>query len=346
MATNNFKPFAAGTGANVTAQADYEALAALVSGFTAGKASSAQVNKALRQSTVLASVLAQFIANTTGKDVLDNGDTTTLLNNLITALKTNGALSFLQTANNFSEIKSAGTTAVSAALANLGSSDGTLMGRLLNIKTFATSGSYTATTGTKKIIVKMVGGGGSGASGPVNISGYQSGGGGGASGCYLEFSILISALTTPVSITIGAGGSGVSNSAGIMGGTTSFGSYASVLGGFGGQILASTNSASVIYGMSGSRGVGSYTLSSSATLIDYDYGNISGDATITANGERGGFGAASRIGSSVLGGGVNTIGMNATTHGSGGGGTVSNSATTVYASGAGFSGYMIIEEYA
>ena len=120
MATNNFKPFAVGAGANVTAQADYEALAALVSGFTAGKASSAQVNKALRQSTVLASVLAQFIANTTGKDVLDNGDTTTLLNNLITALKTNGALSFLQTANNFSEIKSAGATAVSAAIANLG----------------------------------------------------------------------------------------------------------------------------------------------------------------------------------------------------------------------------------
>ncbi|QWA12372.1 tail fiber protein [Sodalis ligni] len=127
MATNNFKPFAVGAGANVTAQADYEALAALVSGFTAGKASSAQVNKALRQSTVLASVLAQFIANTTGKDVLDNGDTTTLLNNLIAALKTNGALSFLQTANNFSEIKSAGATAVSAALANLNLGDGSAL---------------------------------------------------------------------------------------------------------------------------------------------------------------------------------------------------------------------------
>jgi hypothetical protein len=127
MATNNFKPFAAGAGANVTAQADYEALTALVSGFTAGKASSAQVNKALRQSTAIASVLAQFIANTTGDDVLDNGDTATVLNNLIAALKTNGALSFLQTVNNFSEIKSAGTDAVSAALANLNLGDGSAL---------------------------------------------------------------------------------------------------------------------------------------------------------------------------------------------------------------------------
>ncbi|HHS0916091.1 TPA: gp53-like domain-containing protein, partial [Salmonella enterica subsp. enterica] len=49
MAKNDFKPFATGKGANVTSQPDWEALPALLSGFTAGKASSAQVNKALRQ---------------------------------------------------------------------------------------------------------------------------------------------------------------------------------------------------------------------------------------------------------------------------------------------------------
>ncbi len=127
MATNDFKPFAIGTGANVIAQADYLALTELSSGFTAGKASSEQVNKVLRQATVFSSVLAQFISNQLSADVLDNGDTATVLNNLIAALKTNGALSFLQTANNFSEIKSAGATAVSAALANLNLGDGSAL---------------------------------------------------------------------------------------------------------------------------------------------------------------------------------------------------------------------------
>lgn len=119
MANNNFKPFGIGNGANVTNQADYEALAALLSGFTAGKASSAQVNKALRQGTVMASVLAQFIANTTALDVLDNGDTATLLTNFLAALKKNSAGSFLQTSNNLSEIATAGTAAQTAARTNI-----------------------------------------------------------------------------------------------------------------------------------------------------------------------------------------------------------------------------------
>lgn len=70
MATNDFKPFATGSGANVLPQADYESLSALASGFLSGKASSAQVNKALRQSTVMASVLAQFISDSAGVDGL------------------------------------------------------------------------------------------------------------------------------------------------------------------------------------------------------------------------------------------------------------------------------------
>lgn len=74
MATNNFKPFAIGAGANVLSQAEYEALAALVTGFTSGKASSAQVNKALRQSTFIAASIAQFILNKSAIDVLDDGD--------------------------------------------------------------------------------------------------------------------------------------------------------------------------------------------------------------------------------------------------------------------------------
>ncbi|WP_260619844.1 hypothetical protein [Klebsiella oxytoca] len=100
MAENNFKPFAVGAGANVSSQTDWEKLVALSTGFTAGIARSDQVNKALRQATVIASVLAQFIANKTNSDVLDDGDTDALLIKLVQALNLSGDERFLKTANN------------------------------------------------------------------------------------------------------------------------------------------------------------------------------------------------------------------------------------------------------
>lgn len=74
MAQNDFKSFAVGAGANVTSQADWEALAALVTGFQSGKASSAQINKAIRQASFIAAALAQYTSDKTGDDVLDDGD--------------------------------------------------------------------------------------------------------------------------------------------------------------------------------------------------------------------------------------------------------------------------------
>ena len=86
MAENNFKPFAVGAGANVSSQTDWENLLALSTGFTAGIARSEQVNKALRQGTVMASVLGQIILEQTAEDVLDNGDTDALKVQLLSAL--------------------------------------------------------------------------------------------------------------------------------------------------------------------------------------------------------------------------------------------------------------------
>ncbi|HCP5791436.1 TPA: tail fiber protein [Escherichia coli] len=85
MATNNFKPFALDPNANVTSQADWEALPALLSGFTAGKASSAQVNKAIRQASFIAAALAQYTANKSGLDVLDDGDLNGFISKMGTA---------------------------------------------------------------------------------------------------------------------------------------------------------------------------------------------------------------------------------------------------------------------
>lgn len=91
MATNNFKAFGIAASANVTSQTDYESLPALLTGFTSGKASSAQINKALRQSSSMAAMLGQFL-NTAGLDALDNGSLTTLLSNFTTSLSTNLSL--------------------------------------------------------------------------------------------------------------------------------------------------------------------------------------------------------------------------------------------------------------
>ncbi|HDR2724547.1 TPA: hypothetical protein QCJ53_000309 [Enterobacter roggenkampii] len=206
MATNNFKPFATAANANVTAQADWETLPALLSGFMAGKAYSAQVNKALRQSTVMASVLAQFISDSAGVDVLDNGNTAQILANLKT-----------------------GMTALTP-------------GRLLNVQVFYNSGIYNPTPGTKKVIVEMVGGGGGSAGSRAAASGNISVGGAGGAGSYAKGQFTQN--FSGVQITVGTKGAGGTSSGPYAsdGGTSSFGSLISAAGGAAGQPAGPTNS--------------------------------------------------------------------------------------------------------
>lgn len=88
MATNDFLPFANGVSANVESQSAWVADSALrSSGFQAGVAPSAKFNKALRQSSIMAAVLAQFISDKTGSNSVDDGTTATLLANLDTSLE-------------------------------------------------------------------------------------------------------------------------------------------------------------------------------------------------------------------------------------------------------------------
>ncbi|EPO8617831.1 hypothetical protein WKT91_000810 [Escherichia coli] len=86
--TNDFKAFATDANANVTSQEEWETLTALKKGFSSGKASSAQVSKALRQPSTMAAVLGQFIANAE-LDALDDGDVDGLVAKLATAITTN-----------------------------------------------------------------------------------------------------------------------------------------------------------------------------------------------------------------------------------------------------------------
>ena len=211
MATNNFKPFAIGNGANVTSQNEYEQLDALLAGFQAGKASSAQINKALRQSSVMAHVLAQFISDSAGVDVLDNG----IPEDILTSLK--------------------------AGMVSLTS------GRLINVQVLVSSGTYPPTPGTKKAIVEMVGGGGASGGTPASSSGSNFASGGAGSGAYIKF-VLDNPVETQV--TIGKGGV-VSGGTGLSGGATSFGDIATVGGGGGSAYAQASGGALLAIGGNG-----------------------------------------------------------------------------------------------
>ena len=192
MPTNDFKAFATGNSANVISQADYLALTALVSGFSSGKASSAQVNKALRQATVMANVLAQFIADSANIDVLDDGNTAAILSNLKNSMP----------------------------------------GRLMGVQVVTSSALITKSAGAKKWRIRALGAGAGSSAAPATAAGQVSISNGGGAGAYAEGIYDVSALSSAtVTIgSGGVGGTAISPNGG-DGGTTSVGTLISAPGG-------------------------------------------------------------------------------------------------------------------
>ncbi|HDK6648774.1 TPA: hypothetical protein MXA58_005318, partial [Klebsiella pneumoniae] len=162
-----------------------------------GKASSAQINKALRQSTVMASVLAQFISDSAGVDVLDNGNTAQILANLKT-----------------------GMTALTP-------------GRLINVQYFTAGGQYTPSAGMKFILAHMIGGGGASGGTPATSSSQTGGVAAGNSGAYAYIKAYASDIGAGKAVSVGAGGKSQVNGAGFAGGTTAIADIADVTGGYG-----------------------------------------------------------------------------------------------------------------
>ena len=88
MAENDFLVWAGASGANVLSQAAYAALAAETIGAGSGIASSAQYNKTARQASIMAAMIAKFIVDQTGADVIDDGTIATIEANFGAALHT------------------------------------------------------------------------------------------------------------------------------------------------------------------------------------------------------------------------------------------------------------------
>lgn len=274
MAKNDFKAFATGKNANVMSQEEWEALPALLSGFTAGKASSAQVNKVIRQASFIAAALAQFVSDKTQRDVLDNGD----LPGFVELLGSGFAVEYLSRKNPFGDIKSDGT--VKTALENLGLGDASgYVGRLLKIQVFTASGTVTKTPGAKKWRIKCLGAGGGSSAAPATGSNEVSVSNGGGAGAYAEGIYDVSSITT-ASVVIGSGGAGGTADSiyGADGGTSSVGSFISSPGGKAGlpagpakppfQPVANTNSdGSTGWNIVGSSGAGAEP----AVAVTYSY---------------------------------------------------------------------------
>ncbi|RAW92016.1 phage tail protein [Photorhabdus laumondii] len=83
---NDFKAFSISNNANVVSQERYEESQSLYSGFPPDNVPTHLLNKALRQSSTIASVVADFIATESSSDVLDDGNTTKLTTQLNKAL--------------------------------------------------------------------------------------------------------------------------------------------------------------------------------------------------------------------------------------------------------------------
>ena len=147
----------------------------------------------------------------------------------------------LQTARTINGKPFDGTANITLAAKDLGLADSSgYVGRLLNMRVFTSSGTYTPTQGTKRIRVTITGGGGGGG-GCQAYSNSETffGAGGGAGGTVIS---VITVTAASYSVIIGSGGSGGSGATnGNGGGDSKFASLLTAPGGQGAGKTTVTN---------------------------------------------------------------------------------------------------------
>ncbi|ENJ7944599.1 phage tail protein [Yersinia enterocolitica] len=184
---------------------------------------------------------------------------------------------YLQIANLLSEITDKGTEAVTQTLENLGLPPSKFTGRLLKQKVITTSGPYTATAGTKFVIVEAVGGGGASGSIAATGAGQNAINTPGSMGAYAkaEFTNDFNGMI----VTIGAGATGAF-SAGTKGGDTSFGSLLVCPGGPGSSMGTPISPPGVNGGPLGAM----QPTITSGTMLYSEYGQTTPPAACISNG--------------------------------------------------------------
>jgi hypothetical protein len=212
---------------------------------------------------------------------------------------------------------------------------------------FTANGTYTPTSGTTRVRLRMVGGGGGGGGAATHSSASTAtgcSGGGGASGTFVEV-VLTGSPVTGGSVTIGGAGAGSGGSpTGGTGGDTTITINATLftakggLGGHGGASnLSVPNTDNGGQNQSGSSS-GDFT-SGQPGAKGVALGNAGSDAAV------GGRGGSSPLGAGGAGGETFTSGSAATGFGAGGGGGANWNNTTGTSGGNGSAGIVIIDEY-
>jgi hypothetical protein len=201
-------------------------------------------------------------------------------------------------------------------------------------RTFTSSATFTTPPGYGAFGGFLYGGGGGGGRSSTT-SDY--GGGGGGGGACVPFTIQSSLVSSSVSITVGAGGTGATLALypGTAGGTTSFGSYVSAYGGGGG---GPGDTSSLGGGGGGGGGAGAGVDGQLGTEARGGYPAINGTLG-TISGPRGNYGLG---GAASCGSAANSVNC-ATEYGGGGGGTsnfnsVIAGGSSLYGGGGGGSG--------
>lgn len=221
----------------------------------------------------------------------------------------------------------------------------------VDTQTFNATGTWTKpTAGQTMARIQVWGGGGGGARANPPYGSQNSGGGGGG---YTEITVPLSTLTSTVTATVGAGGTGRTGSSGsgTAGGTSSFGSYASTTGGAAG-----------VYSSGGTPGnsIGGGPLSSGSTLVYtiWNGGEGQGDGTTIlgpinvlyggGGGNKGGGGSTTTGGVSLFGGSGGTGNNGGAGTAPGGGGGAGNQITSgdpAYNGGNGAAGRIVVTSW-
>ncbi|MEK8832377.1 phage tail protein [Escherichia coli] len=238
-----------------------------------------------------------------------------------------------------------GKTSTQGVLDYLGLGDSAgFVGRLIGPpKIFTSSGTYTPTPGTKKILIEVQGaGGGGGGAGSTSATSYSAGGNGTGGGYAMSLLDVAADKITSVPVTVGAGGLGGNGAptGGNAGGSSKFGSFITAGGGNGSLTVAPRDTAFTITGTYGGIATGGNIINRRGD---------GSDSVICI----GGMIVIGRAGSSKFGAGGhgyanwNVSGKNGDGYGSGGSGATSNNSPDVYYSGGnGTDGIVIVWELA
>jgi hypothetical protein len=206
-----------------------------------------------------------------------------------------------------------------------------------NVQIFTSGGSWTKPTNAKRVRVQCQGGGGAGGGAQATGAGEGAVGVGGQGGAYGESWFDASALGSSVTVTIGAGGTGVSGGTGNAGGTTSFGSHVVADGGAGGTILIA---AATITTQSGA-GTAAQTITANLAIP----GGGGGLSLRNVSSSFGGMGGSSALGNGGPGAGSNGAGHAGKNYGGGGSGASNQASQSARTGGAGAGGVCVVTTF-